>query len=153
MHRITRKRKAAAWLILVPSLAFLGGCVERRYTIRTDPPGALVFVNGQEIGPSPASVHYTYYAAHEIVLVADGYQTQRIIQELPAPWYDNLLTEFFTENLLPVTVHDDREFVYKMQVATNPAQGELLQRAEGLRQEGKLPPPERRGGILGFFGF
>jgi hypothetical protein len=140
-------------LLGLAAAAALTGCVERRYTIRTDPPGALVFVNGQEIGPSPASVHYTYYAPHEIVLVADGYQTQRIIQKLPAPWYDNLLTDFFSENLVPFTIHDDREFFYKMPIATNPPQGELLQRAEGLRQEGKLPPPERRRGILGFFGF
>jgi hypothetical protein len=36
--------------------------------------------------------------------VADGYETQQIIQPLPAPWWDNALTDFFTENLLPVTL-------------------------------------------------
>lgn len=144
--------KALSLLALLPVLA-LSGCVERRYTIRTDPPGALVFVNGVEVGPSPVSVHYTYYAPHEIVLIADGYQTQRIIQPIPAPWYDNVLTDFFTENLVPFTVHDDREFMYKMPVATNPAPGELLQRGESVRQIGQQPPPERRSGFLGFFGF
>ncbi len=36
---------ASATLALI-----LTGCVERRYTIRSDPPGALVVVNGEEIG-------------------------------------------------------------------------------------------------------
>ena len=34
-----------------------------------------------------------------------------------------------------------------------PARNELLDRGEGLRAQAKQPPPPRRGGILGFFGF
>lgn len=153
MSPIRPIRRGAAVLIALVPLALLTGCVERRYTIRTDPPGALVFVNGQEVGPSPVSLHYVYYAPHEIVLVADGYQTQKIIQPIPAPWYDNILTDFVSENLVPFTIHDDREFFYKMALATNPPKGELLQRAEGVRQMGNQPPAERRRGFLGFFGF
>lgn len=142
-------------LALVVLLASLGmtGCVTRRYTIRTDPPGALVYVNGEELGPSPVSQSYTFYGSREIMLVADGYQTQRIIQEFPAPLYDNLLTDFFTENLVPFNIRDEREFFYKMPVAQNPDPNILLQRGEALRSQGKQPPPPRRGGILGFFGF
>ncbi len=141
-------------LIAVAALAALAaGCVERRYTIRSTPPGALVYVNGEELGPAPVSRGFTYYGDREIVLVADGYQTQRILQPIKAPWYDNALTDFFTENLLPFTLRDDREFVYTMAPATNPSPGELSGRAEALRSQAKFPPPERRGGFLGFFGF
>jgi hypothetical protein len=143
-----------AWGILgALAVASLAGCVERRYTIRTDPPGALVYVNGEELGPAPVSRSFTYYGAREITLVADGYETQRIIQPLPAPWYDNNLTDFLTENLLPFTIRDEREFVYRMAPATNPATGELLNRAEGLRSQGRQPPPPRRGGLFGTLGF
>ena len=44
-----------ALLTLFLGIAALSGCVERRYTIRTEPPGATVIVNGEEIGPSPTS--------------------------------------------------------------------------------------------------
>ncbi len=149
----SRRRRLATALLLAWTGLGLTGCVTRRYTIRTDPPGALVYVNSQELGPSPVSQSYTYYEPREIVLVADGYQTQRIIQPFPAPWYDNALTDFFTENLVPFNIRDEREFVYKMPVAQNPDPNALLQRGETLRSQGKQPPPERRRGILGFFGF
>ena len=34
-------------------LATAGGCVERRMTIRSNPPGALVYVDDYEIGITP----------------------------------------------------------------------------------------------------
>src|SRR4051812_38674164 len=80
-------------------LPCLTGCVERRYTIRTNPPGALVVVNDEEIGASPVSASFTYYGDRKIELMHDGYMTQKVIQPIKAPWYDNYLTEFFTENL------------------------------------------------------
>lgn len=131
----------------------LSGCVERRYTIRTDPPGALAIVNGEEIGPTPVSRSYTYYGPREITLIADGYQTQTLIQPIERPWYDNYITEFFSENVIPWTIRDEREFVYKLQPATVPPAEDLNARAESLRRGAQVPPPPRRGGLLGFFGF
>ena len=134
------------------ALSMQSGCVERRYTIRTNVPGTVVFVNGEELGPAPVSKSFTYYEPREIVLVADGYQTQKIIQPLKAPWYDNVLTDFFTENLVPWTIRDERQFYYEMYTAQEPASDYVLNRAEGLRSQGQLPPPERRQGFLGWLG-
>jgi hypothetical protein len=125
------------------------GCVERRYTIRTNPPGALVYVNGEEVGTTPVSRSFTYYGDREITLVADGYQTQRIIQPMPAPWWDNAVTDFFTENLVPFTLRDDRDYVYNMQPTRLPGAVELQQRANQLRGQGQMPPPPRRRGWFG----
>lgn len=132
----------------------LAGCVERRYTIRTDPPGALVYVNGEELGPAAPAVSrsFVYYGPREIVLIADGYQTQRIIQPIEAPWYDNLLTDFVSENLIPWTIRDEREFVYRLSPAVNPPTGDLVQRAEALRGEAQIPPQPRKKGFFGLFG-
>lgn len=151
--RSWRGRGLGAMLASTALFAALSGCVERRYTIRTNPPGALVFVNGEEIGPTPVSRSFTFYGPREIVLVADGYQTQKFIQPVKAPWYDNLFTEFFTENLVPFTIRDEREFYYELSPAVNPATGELVARAENLRAVGKSPPPRRREGFLGWLGF
>src|SRR5690606_3614274 len=51
-----------AGLLLSQSL----GCVHRRMTIRSDPPGALVLLEGEEIGYTPVSVDFTYYGTREI---------------------------------------------------------------------------------------
>jgi hypothetical protein len=129
------------------------GCVERRYTIRTDPPGALAVVNGEEIGATPVSRSFAFYNDRKITLLADGYQPMEIIQPVKAPWYDNIFTEFFSENLVPVTIRDEREFYYKLTPVSIPESGDLVGRAEGLRAEAQVTPPPTRGGILGFFGF
>jgi hypothetical protein len=129
------------------------GCVERRYTIRTDPPGALAVVNGQEIGITPVSAPFTYYGDREILLVKDGYETRRVIQPIRAPWWDNLLTEVVTENLVPMNLRDERDFTYPLTPTQIPEENDLLQRGESLRAEGRYAPAPRRGGILGYFGF
>src|SRR3954451_24071148 len=125
-----RPRAWSVGLMLGLGLGCLPGCVERRYTIRTDPPGAQVIVNNEEIGPTPVSRSFTYYGDREITLMLDGHQTQTIIQPIKAPWYDNYLTEFVSENLLPFHIRDEREFNYQMVPTAIPAQNDLLARAE-----------------------
>ncbi len=143
------ERAAGSLRGLVAAMALLSvGCVDRRYTIRTDPPGALVYVNGEEVGASPVSHSFTYYGDREITLVADGFQTQRIIQPVNAPWWDNDLTDFFSENLVPFTLRDDREFAYRMQPSVNPPSADLEARANALRAEGQAPPRERPRGFF-----
>jgi hypothetical protein len=129
------------------------GCVKRRYTIRTDPPGATVIVNNEEIGRSPVSRSFTFYGDREITLILDGYQTQTVRQPIKSVWFDNYLTEVFTENLIPFTLRDEREFVFKMQPEVAPPYVDVLSRGENLRSQSRVIPPPRRGGILGFFGF
>jgi hypothetical protein len=150
--RRAKGRGAVALLFLAP-LSLFSGCVERRYTVRTDPPGAIVIVNGEDIGPSPASKSFVFYGDREITLMLDGYETKTVMQPIKAPWWDNLLTEFFTENLVPVSLRDEREFKYQMTPAQSPPQAELRDRAEALRSESRVLPKPRRGGILGWLGF
>jgi hypothetical protein len=128
------------------------GCVKRRYTIRTDPPGALVYVNGEEVGTTPVSRSYTYYADREITLVADGYKTQTVIQPVKAPWWDNSLTDFVSENLLPVTLRDEREFTYRMEPERNAPPENVIAQAQVLRQEASVPPPPKRKTFLQWIG-
>jgi hypothetical protein len=139
--------------ISLVALGGLSGCVERRYTLRTNPPGALAVVNGEEIGPTPVSRSFTYYGDREITLMLDGYQTQTVIQPIGAPWWDNLLTEFFTENVIPFTFRDEREFTYQMTPSSLPDTNDLVARGQNLRAQAQVNPPPRRRGILGWLGF
>jgi hypothetical protein len=139
--------------VTLVALGVLSGCVERRYTIRSDPPGATVIVNGEEIGLAPASKSFQYYGGREITLMLDGYQTRTIIQPINAPWWDNYVTEFFSENVVPVSLRDEREYTYQLMPAVSPPVAELRNRAESLREEAQTLPKPRRGGILGWLGF
>lgn len=135
----------ALWILLALTSS---GCVERRYTIRTNNPGALVYINGEEIGKTPVSRSFTYYGDREITLVQDGFETQHVIQPLKAPWWDNHWTEFFSENLVPWTIRDEREMNFSMIPAQEQPVGDLMGRAEQMRSEGQVSPiaqePPRR---------
>ena len=108
---------------------------------------------GDLIGRTPVSKSFTFYGDRDITLILDGYKTQRLIQPIKAPWFDNPLTEVVTENLVPLTLRDERDFAYKMQPDVPPPYNDVLNRGENLRSQARVIPPPRRAGILGFFGF
>ena len=143
------------WLVVAVLMAGFGltGCVERRYTIRTEPPGALVIANGEPIGVTPVSKSFTFYGNRTFRIIKEGYETKDIVQPMKAPWFDNLATEFFTENLIPYTFRDDVEFNYKLDPAQSADPNAVLARAEATRIDGQAPPKPKRAGLLGFFGF
>ena len=147
-----RSRLRVAIVALAATLG-LTGCVERRYTIRTDPPGALVIANGEPIGTTPVSRSFTFYGDRSFRIIKEGYETKDVIEHFKAPWYDNLVTEFFTENLNPYTFRDEVEFNYKLDPVRVPDDNEVLNRAEATRSQAAVGPVPRRTGILGFFGF
>lgn len=131
----------------------LSGCVERRYTIRTDPPGAAVIANGEYIGTTPVSRSFTFYNARSFRIIKEGYETKDVVEEFRAPWYDNYLTEFFTENLNPYTFRDEVEFNYKLEPARPADPNDVLSRAEVTRAQGQSGPVQRRRGLLAYLGF
>ena len=143
------------WLVLAGLIVGMGltGCVERRYTIRTEPPGALVIANGEAIGITPVSRSFTYYGSRSIRIIKEGYETKDLVQPIKAPWFDNLATEFFTENLIPYTFRDDVEFNYKLEPKQTADPLALQARAEATRREAQAQPKPKRTGVLGFFGF
>lgn len=151
--RLDRGRWAATALLALAVLFGSAGCVERRYTIRTNPPGALVSVNGEEVGTTPVSAPFIYYGDMRVTIQAEGYETLNLVQPMRPPWWDNIVTEFFTENLIPYTFRDEREFFYEMPPIADPPPGDLVARGEDLRKAGQTPPKPRRRGLLGFFGF
>ncbi|MHC4510118.1 MAG: PEGA domain-containing protein, partial [Planctomycetota bacterium] len=73
---------------------FLCGCVERKLTINTEPQGALVTLNDEEIGESPVTVGFNWYGDYCVRLSKEGYETLNTHRELEGPWYDDLPFDF-----------------------------------------------------------
>lgn len=59
-------------LLAGAAVAAAGGCVQRRMTVRSNPPGALVYVDDYQIGTTPVSTDFIYYGTRKIRLVKDG---------------------------------------------------------------------------------
>ena len=55
-------------------------------TIRSNPPGALVYVDDYTIGVTPVSTSFIYYGTRKIRLVKDGYETLTVMQPISPPW-------------------------------------------------------------------
>jgi hypothetical protein len=114
------------------------GCVQRRLTIRSNPPGALVYVDDYEIGTTPVSTNFTYYGTRRIRLVKDGYETLTVMQTIPPPWYEMVPLDFVTENLIPGEIRDHRAFDYQLTPQAVVPTEQLLSRAEGLRAQTRV---------------
>lgn len=119
------------------------GCVQRRFTIRSNPPGALVYIDDYEIGTTPVSTDFTYYGTRKIRLVKDGYETLTVLQPVPTPWYETPGIDFVSENLVPGEIRDERILDYQLQPQIIVPTEQLLGRADELRRNshGRIPAP------------
>lgn len=126
-----------SWLLLAAILLIVcstsTGCVRRRLTIRSNPPGAHVFVNDQEIGFTPVSTPFIYYGTRTIRLERDGFETLTVNQNFNPTWYEIPPLDFFSETLYPGELRDERVLDFQLIPAQVVQQQDLLNRAEGLR--------------------
>jgi hypothetical protein len=113
--------------------ACLPGCVRRRMTIRSNPPGAAVYVDDQQVGTTPVGVDFTYYGTRKIQLIKDGYETLTVQQAFSAPWYQWPPLDFFSENLSPWEHRDEHLLNFQLQPQQILPAEELLDRAQELR--------------------
>jgi hypothetical protein len=125
------------------------GCVRRRLTVRSAPPGATVYVDDQEIGETPVSTAFTYYGTRKIQLVKDGYETLTVKQKFDAPWYQIPPLDFVSENLTTRELRDERILDFELEPQRVVPVDELLGRAQQLRQSTQAgytvaPPPAGR---------
>ena len=68
---LIKNKQVFAGTLLILSLTQVG-CMHRRMTIRSNPPGARVLLEGEEKGFTPYSMDFTYYGTREITLVKPG---------------------------------------------------------------------------------
>jgi len=118
---------------LIVSL-WLSGCVERRLTINTEPQGALVVLNDEEIGISPVTASFEWYGDYNVRISKEGYQTLSTHRELKAPWYDYFPFDFFAM-LNPKRCVDSYEWTFELAPQKQPTTEELIQKADELKKQ------------------
>jgi len=108
--------------------------------IRTNPPGALAYVDDNEVGLTPVAISPIYYGSRKIRLVKDGCETLTLIQSVPPPWYEIPPLDFVSETLVPGKIRDVRTFDYQLQPQGVVPRDQLLTRAENLRRGTQTMP-------------
>ncbi len=57
-------------VIAIPLLCT--GCIERLITVSSQPPGALVYLNDEEVGRTPVTVPFRFYGVYDVRLEHEG---------------------------------------------------------------------------------
>ena len=78
------RRRSPALLPLLPALLVVG-CVgvRRELTVESEPAGALVYLNGEEVGRTPLTHPFLYYGTMDVKLRKEGYET---LEDRPRVW-------------------------------------------------------------------
>ena len=130
--------RLAGGISILLAASALSGCVDRRFVITSDPPGATVYRDGMQLGVTPVDDPFVYYGCKEYKLVLDGYEPLVVKQPAPPPWYEFPPIDFLSENLWPFTIRDIRRpEPYALQPLQTPNPNQVLDRAQQLRNSGR----------------
>ena len=113
----------------------LGGCVERKLTINTQPAGAIVWLNDEEIGSSPVTVAFNWYGDYKVRISKDGYETLDTHKKLKAPLHDAFPFDFFAEVVWPGRIVDEYEWEFALEPYKAPKREDLIDSAEHLKEK------------------
>ncbi len=136
MNGIARTHARLRRFALIIGVAVLlqVACVERTIRINTEPQGATVILNDQDVGKSPVRVPFTWYGDYDIIIRKEGHKTILTNHRLKAPWYQWPFIDLFSECLVPYTIRDDRELeTFVLEPAVEPNKDELVERADEMR--------------------
>jgi len=120
-------------VVLCLAAVLLTGCVERRLTIHTEPQGAIVTLNDQEIGVSPVTVPFNWYGDYWVRISKDGYETLNTHRKLKAPLHDYPPFDFFAEILYPGRIVNTYEWTFDLAIKEYPTRDELIEQGQSLR--------------------
>ncbi len=141
-------------LLAVATVAFVGltGCVERRITIGSDPPGALLVMNDVEVGRTPVTVPFTWDGDYDLKFrleKSEGPEEKRVIRrwylhthkKTTTPVYEFIGLDLLAE-LLPFRFKDEQVWAFPVPEVQAPTDEELINRARGMQES--LPEPARK---------
>lgn len=135
---------ARRWLLAalaVPALLCVG-CVDRRFVVTTNAPGAAIEVDGQPLGPTPVDASYVYAGKREFRATAPGYEPLNQYVTFEPKWWDYPVLDLFAEVIWPFRIEDVRRVHLTLQPAAPRSAEEILAGAEALKARGlALPPP------------
>jgi hypothetical protein len=139
MKRTLLLLACAAFVCL--AMCGMGGCVERKMTITSDPPGALVRVSDVEVGRTPVTVDFTWYGDYELIFRMEGYKTLITHATFTPPWYEVPPIDLLSETA-PWTYHDLRYLNFKLEKLAPLTDEEIIKRADELKKKA-LEPTQR----------
>lgn len=113
--------------------AVQSGCLERVITVTSEPPGAVVELNGVDIGTTPIQTEFTYFGEYDVRLRHDGYEPIHAGRTARAPWYEYPPIDLIAA-ALPFTIQTDVRWHYDLR-SIESATDTLIDRGRSFRTE------------------
>lgn len=120
--------------ILTLAALLLGGCVQRTITINTEPSGAMVSLNDEEIGVSPVTVNFEWYGDYNVIISKPGYETLKTHREIKRPIHDRFPADLLYDVLGSNRV-DRYEWSFELVPYQPPVQARIIEDALKLRDD------------------
>lgn len=120
-------------LVALPLIAG-GGCTRRTMEITSEPSGALVHLNDQQVGRTPVEMPFTFYGTYDVRLEREGYHPLWTEAKANPPWWELPGPDLIAE-MIPGT-HSRVHFHFELEPAPPAAEVDdamLLDRAQQLR--------------------
>jgi hypothetical protein len=116
----------------------IAGCsrVDRSLQVTSSPPGALVYLNGQEAGRTPMNKAFVWYGTYDVQVRKEGYKTLTTKEKVWAPWWQVPPFDLIAD-LLPIPLHDQHKKSYTLTPMTDEPEdtADLLARGERMREQ------------------
>ncbi len=118
---------------LALALLALAGCTSRAIVVTSDPPGALVTLNGVEVGATPLEVGFRYYGQYDLRLRKDGYQPLAAAPWANAPWYEYPPIDLL---VLPLPIETKVRWHYDLEPVSveQGSAADLIERGQEMRR-------------------
>ena len=134
-RRFTRELRPAA--IALAAALWAAGCgVERTLLVRSEPSGALVYLNGEEVGRTPMRKTFLWYGTYDVQVRKEGYVTRDDEPRVWAPWWQLPPIDLLAE-LVPLKLQDNHVVGYRLEPVTeqqtDPAK--VIERGVAMRKK------------------
>ncbi len=116
----------------------LGGCLERKLQITSEPAGALCWVNDREVGVTPLELEFTYYGTYEVRLKKEGFEPLVTKARASQPVYEYPPLDLMA-TVVPAKIETEVKWHFVMEASKEMTQPkdefetDLLKRAMELR--------------------
>lgn len=75
-------------MLLASMFTLAPGCVRRTIEVTSSPPGAMVWLNDEQLGRTPVQTDFKFYGTYDVRLSLDGYEPLTTSAEAVTPFYE-----------------------------------------------------------------
>ena len=132
MNKLHLQRTSLVLTLLGLLVVGLAGCVQRTISITSEPDGALVHLNDEEVGRTPLKVPYSFYGTYDVRLEKEGFKPLWTKQKTEAPWWEAPGPDLFAEMIPNNKI--EQQWHFDLELASDVTEEGLIERAGTLRE-------------------